>query len=526
MPQNPLIRKLLFCAACAFSGWLTAFSMPPVSFWPLLFVGLSAFYWLYAQTKTPAQAFGTAFFFAIGYFTTGLWWIGNALLVEGSEFAWVWPISVIGLPTVLAFFTGTYVGIARLISNPHKIFGFLSFVLLLTFSEWTRGHAFTGFPWNLYGYTWADHLPMAQGFFLFGAFGMTLISILWAASAAFIFLQKTSWVKKAAFYAPVLLSMACLFFWGQNRLENNSTTYNEDAGVVVVQPNIEQTMKWDPDQIQDNFRKIISLSKAGYFGKTAPKNVFVVWPETAISPSIYAYSENMDAIRDMLAKFPTDSYLVTGILQRYRNGNETSYTNSVALLDENVQTRNIYNKAHLVPFGEYIPFQKWIPIAPVAAYNGFVPGKGPMTIEGNGIPPFSPSICYEIIFPDAVIERGGKTRPQWIANVTNDGWYGHSAGPYQHFAQTRLRAIEEGIPVIRSANTGISGVIDPYGRVLQRADIYQEAVLISFLPKPLIKQNALWPWAFQPMLILLTFTWLFVGFMHKIRRDRQGRDAA
>jgi apolipoprotein N-acyltransferase len=482
MPAHPLARKTLFCAACIFSGWLSAFSMPPASYWPLIFIGMSGLYWLFARTQTAGQAFSAGFFFGIGYFTTGLWWIGNALLVEGSEFVWVWPLSVIGLPTLLSLFTGLYVSIARIAFNPKTVPGFLSFCLLLSFSEWARGHAFTGFPWNLYGYIWADHLPMAQGFYVFGAFGMTLITIVWAALAGFAVQSPYTQVQKSVLLLFPVMTMTLLFAYGKNRLDTNPTAYDLETGVVVVQPNIPQTMKWDPDQIQDNFAKTLSLSKAGYFGEKTPKSILVVWPETALSPSIYSYSENMDAIRDMLETYEADAYLLTGILQRYQSGENISYTNSVALIDKQINTLDIYNKTHLVPFGEFIPFQRWIPIAPVAAYKGFEKGTGATTIQRNDIPAFSPLVCYEIIFPGSVVSAKDHKRPRWIVNVTNDGWYGRSAGPYQHYAQTRLRAIEEGLPVIRSANTGISGIIDAYGRTLQSADIYKEAVIVSSLP--------------------------------------------
>ena len=180
------LQNILFFAAAVLAGWISAFGQAPVSFWPCMFVGLSALYWLWSQTKGMKGAWGVGFFFALGYFVTGLWWIGNALLVEGNEFKWVWPISVIGLPTLLGFFTATYLSIARAAATPESFKGFLAFAFFLTFSEWSRGHAFTGFPWNLYGYVWADHLPMAQATHYIGAYGLTFVSVLWCAMAGFL----------------------------------------------------------------------------------------------------------------------------------------------------------------------------------------------------------------------------------------------------------------------------------------------------------------------------------------------------
>jgi apolipoprotein N-acyltransferase len=436
-------------------------------------------------------------------------------LVDGNEFAWVWPISVIGLPTLLAFFTGTYLAISRIISRPSTFHGTFTFALLLTFSEWARGHAFTGFPWNLFGYTWADTLSVAQGFAAFGAYGMTFLTVL---SAAFIgyalnLPKNTPWKTRAACTAPFILIFASLHLWGNGRLDNNPTKFNTDAGVVVVQPNIAQTMKWDPEERERNFEKIVTLSQTARFGDDEPpRALFIVWPETAISPAIYMQTAHIDRMQKMLRSYPMESYLITGLLRRDDTKEPATYSNSIAFLNKDMTTLQLYHKFHLVPFGEFIPFQKYIPLSPVASYSGFERGDGATVISRAGVPPFSPLICYEIIFPDNVTQKDNAVRPQWIVNVTNDGWYGDSAGPRQHFAQTRLRAIEEGIPVIRSANTGISGVIDSYGRVVESADFNQEAAIVTYLPRPHERQHSpFWPWALQPLLFLASFGWMILG---------------
>ena len=437
-----------------------------------------------------AGAFGVGFFFALGYFVTGLWWIGNALLVEGNDFAWVWPISVIGLPTLLGLFTGTYLAIARKTADPKTASGFLAFAFFLTFSEWARGHAFTGFPWNLYGYVWADYLPMAQATHFIGAYGLTFVSILWASLGGYLYLSNHTRRDKVIAALVAAVSIGLVYAGGSYRLNNTPATFDKNVALVVVQPNILQDMKWDPVAIQDNFRKIISLSKDAALGIPPPREVMIVWPETAISPSVYTIDENMDSIRNMLAGYQSsNAYLVTGILRKFQTENgETAFGNSVVVLNERLSALDVYDKTHLVPFGEFIPFQNLIPLKPVAAFKGFKRGSGAKTIKHAGLPAFSPLVCYEVIFPDDVTSKK-QAKPELLVNVTNDGWYGKSAGPYQHFAQTRLRAIEEGIPLVRSANTGISGIIDPLGRILEKADIFQEASLISPLPQP-IKTNA------------------------------------
>lgn len=509
--KHPFFQKFLFCAAAVASGWIAAFAMSPVSQPLCLFAGFSALYGLYARTQNAGQAFITGFLFALGYFVTGLWWIGNALLVEGNEFAWVWPISVIGLPTLLGLFTGTYLAIARMIAPANTLRGFVAFSFFLTFSEWARGHAFTGFPWNLYGYVWADHLAMAQAAHYIGAYGLTFVSVLWAALAGFLFVAKRNIPFNLALGGAAFITIVGTFSMGQLRLDNGVTELDRKNGIVVVQPNIPQNMKWDPVAVQDNFLKIVSLSKGANFAEPKPDNVFIVWPETAISPPVYTIDANMERLRDMLAaQKDTNTYLVTGILRRKQDGDDVSYANSIVIMDEELSALDVYDKFHLVPFGEFIPLQKWIPLTPVAAFKGFDRGVGARTISREGLPPFSPLICYEVIFPGDVTANSGE-RAQWIVNATNDGWYGDSAGPYQHFAQTRLRAIEEGLPVIRAANTGVSGIIDPYGRVMERADIFQEAVLVSYLPRPLLDTRPVFPslfGIFLPIASIFLMGWL------------------
>ena len=499
----PVLHKALFCAACIFAGWVSAFAMAPVSFWPCMFAGLSALYWLFSKTQGAGQAFFAGFFFALGYFVTGLWWIGNALLVEGNDFAWVWPISVIGLPTLLGLFTGTYLAIARMAFSPHSLKGFVAFCFFLTLSEWARGNAFTGFPWNLYGYVWAEHLAMAQISHFIGAYGLTFASALWCALGGYLIVCGKDARFKITAAGIALATLGATFAFGQLRLKNNPTEFDKSAGILVVQPNIPQNMKWDPVAVQENFLKIASLSKTATFADPKPENLFIVWPETAISPSVYTVTENMDRIRDILQGYKnSETYLVTGVLRRMGEaGEQARYANSVVFLNKDLSALKTYDKTHLVPFGEFIPLQNWIPLKPVAAFRGFERGDGATTIERGDAPSFSPLICYEVIFPGQVISS--TKRPDWIVNVTNDGWYGDSAGPHQHFAQTRLRAIEEGLPVVRSANTGISGVIDSYGRVVEEAGIFQEAAIMSYLPSPIVDRGYYGRLAFRLLLPLV-----------------------
>jgi apolipoprotein N-acyltransferase len=490
MIQNFRINTPIRNALSALIGIGCAFSMSPTSIWLLMLLGMGGLYWLFSKTKSPLDAFGLGFFFAQGYFVTGLWWIGNALLVEGNEFAWVWPLSVIGLPTLLALFTGLYMAITRMLGDPVKLTSFLGFVVLLTFSEIARGYAFTGFPWNLYGYAWSQHLPMAQGFAIFGAYGMTLLTIFWGAGLGFLALQKNARFM-VSFFAVIAISMLSIAGGGAFRLSKDYDGYDLSTWVAVVQPNIEQSMKWDADKIDENFQKLLFPETSFLGTKERPENILIIWPETAIFPSIYNKPENLDRIRDMMTRFenhfppePVSTYLITGVLRRETKDDKTTFHNSVVMFNESMSAVDIYDKTHLVPFGEFIPFQDIIPLTPVAQFNGFERGDGVTTIARDTVPPYSPLVCYEIIFPGKVADMSSTPKPRMIVNVTNDGWYGDSAGPHQHFDQSRLRAIEEGLPVLRSANTGVSGIIDPYGRVLQSLPIGDHGVIWSTLPNP------------------------------------------
>lgn len=462
------------------AGIVGSYALPPYGLWPLMFLSLSAFYVLYARTETPRRAAATGFFYALGYFTAGLWWIGNALLVEGNEFWWVWPLAVIGLPVLLSFFTAVYTGMAFCLSSGKTLPGFFAWVGAIALSEWVRGHIFTGFPWNLFGYVWAGTLPLAQMAALLGAYGLTLLTLMWAATPGFLWAYTSSLTRKSYMAAGMAVTLLAALTYGHVRLKQNPTAFNDAVHVRIVQPNIGQDLKWDAGRAVQHFEKHLRLSQPQ---KPADRTTVLVWPETAI-PSVFlrtpAAREN---IQRLLASFGAPAFLISGILDRRIAEDGPLYYNGIAVFDARGGMTPVYSKTHLVPFGEYIPFQKYIPIKPVVAFSGFEKGPGTLTVTQDGIPAFSPLVCYEIIFPGKATARR-PIDPMWIVNVTNDAWYGDSAGPHQHFAHSIFRAIEEGVPVVRSANTGISGMTDSYGRVIAKSKIGTEDVLNFPLPIP------------------------------------------
>jgi apolipoprotein N-acyltransferase len=469
-------RIFLFSALSCLSGIATAYAMPPSGLWPLLFIGFSVFYAIHTTAQKKRTAFAYGFAFGIGYFVTGLWWIGNALLVEGNQYAWVWPISVIGLPTLLSLFTGTATACARAFFPGKDWRSFIGFCTLLTLSEYLRGTVMTGFPWNLYGYGWMSVLPMLQIASLGGAYALTLLTVFWAASPAF--LLRSNAVRPKIVLGGLAAATALMTYgFGHWRLSAYETAFHDDMSVRIVQPNIAQDQKWKPEKLTAHFEHLLALSApSGDETGTA----LIVWPETALAPS-FVYNEQVgQKIADMLQSWPGPAWLITGAMRREEEPEGPKYYNSVIIYDAKGAVLDRYSKTHLVPFGEFIPFQQWIPFEPVVKFAGFEKGSGVKTIELPGASSLSPLICYEIIFPGKAAER--KNRPDAIVNVTNDAWYGKSAGPHQHFAQTRMRAIEEGLPVLRSANTGISGVIDPLGRIVTQSGLFDIGNLQQNLP--------------------------------------------
>lgn len=446
-----------------------SFIQAPYHCWPLLFICFGLFYFLYEQTKTKKQAFLTGFIFAFGYFVLSLNWIGNALLVEGNAYKWAWPLAVIALPILLSLFTALYVTISHVVFKKSTLSGFVGFCVLLSLSEWVRGYAFTGFPWNLYGYGWASVLPIMQSLSLFGPYGLTFLTVIWGCTFGFV---ATNASGKATVTAFTILSLIVVGGFGALRLADAKQDVVENVSIHIVQPNIAQKDKWDTYKFRDNFEKLIVLSK---IKKPAQKNI-IIWPETSLPPPFLNSTAVHERIHSVLGR---DDILLAGALKVNRT--PLSYHNALMLWGGRKKGQHLYSKSHLVPFGEYIPFQKYIPIETISGFSGFNRGSGVQTIELDGYPSLSPLICYEIIFPHQAVNKF-QPRPDYILTVTNDAWYGDSPGPYQHFEQARFRAIEQGLPVIRAANTGVSGLIDPYGRVIKKTKLMQEGSITALLP--------------------------------------------
>ncbi len=483
--QNTLLGRLFFLALSFASGVVLSFTMAPYEFWPLLFLGFSVFYVCLASSKTTAFAALNGWMFGFGYFLFSLSWIGNALLVEGNDYRWAWPLAVIALPFALAFFTAIASALIRQLSDLKSIFGYLSFVALLSLFEFLRGHLFTGFPWNLYGYAWGGQDEILQTLSLQNVYVLTMLTIFWSAIFGFWAVSKDK-THAARLTLIVALSFGLSFGYGWWRLKNYTELPHYDNVLVhIIQPNIPQAEKWERDKIGLNFQKHINLHDTD---DNHPENVnhLYIWPETSLHPAYVASPEAEDIIKKRLRTQTNASQasLLAGALIFEPDKNE--YTNSLIEYNKDGRSTAQYDKAHLVPFGEYIPFQNWIPLDTITRFNGIQSGDGIKTLTVFETLKYSPLICYEILFPGKVINQND--RPDFIVNITNDAWYGDSAGPHQHLSKARFRALEEGITVIRAANTGISAMINPLGQIIEQKPLFQSGQILSKIPKP-IDQN-------------------------------------
>lgn len=488
MHLNGLLDKTNFMknVIILFAGAISSLSMAPTNFWPILFLTLSYLYIRVISAKTPFSAAIAGFLFSLGYFGLSLYWVGNALLIKDNPYYWAWPLAVSGLPVLLSLFTLTGCYIYKLLfKNMNNVMSYIAFVTCLFLSEYARGHLLTGFPWNLYGYTWIDVLPIAQIASLSTIYLLTLTTMFWACAPGFLLISE--YKKNSKIVISIILSASIIisYMYGINRIHNNPTQFYDKYNVVIVQPNIEQSEKWKPENRAKNFRKQINLSY--YKNETTKAELspqadivhYIVWPETSVSQDVINTPWVRNTIRNMLNSYPGKSYLITGALLHDQINKH--YYNSIIIFNNNAEIITTYNKHHLVPFGEYMPFDDVLKISPIVGFSGFKSGSGQETLKTPEGLKFLPYICYEIIFPDN--KDNSTSPPDVLLNATNDGWYGDSSGPYQHLTQAKFRAIETGAPLLRSANTGISAIVSPLGNNLIPEVLLNENVYTYKLPR-------------------------------------------
>ncbi len=475
--------------AAALCGALASGALPPLHLVPLLIPAFTGLLWLLDGAARRGAAARLGWSFGFGHMLAGLYWIGIAFLVDSARFGLAMPFAVLGMSAGLALFPALAVAAAAWPRwrGPARV-ALLAAAWLA--AEMLRAWVLTGFPWNLIGNVWSFAPAMLQLSALTGVWGLSAMTVL-AAAAPAVLIEPGAGPRakrsRAAFVALALLLPALVWGGGALRLAMAPAPGAETVdGVMLrlVQPNIDQASKWVPELRRGHIENQMRLSSGpGAELGTQPVS-HVIWAETAVPFLLDSEPE----LRAQLAGIvPRDGLLITGAPRLEGSGAERRLWNSLHGIDETGALVGTYDKHHLVPFGEYTPLRAvlgWLGLGKLTVgAQGFSPGPGLATLNLPGLPPFSPLICYEAIFPGRVVAEGA--RPQWLLNLTNDAWFGISSGPYQHFASARIRAVEEGLPLVRVANTGISAVVDPYGRLLGRLRLNQAGVLDSPLPRPI-----------------------------------------
>jgi apolipoprotein N-acyltransferase len=477
-------------AIALLAGALSVLAMAPFNAWPILFLTFPVVVWLIDGAGAgrlggvPAAAMA-GWWFGLGYFVAGLYWIGYAFLVDAPTFAWLLPFAILGLPAYLALFTALGFALARLLWSGDAI-RVISLAASLTLSEWLRGHALTGFPWNTFGYALSEPLALAQTASLIGLWGMTFLAVAIFASPAVLIDGASRGRRPWIAPATALVALLAVAIFGIVRLNLHPTAMLANISLRIMQPNLQQDVKFNYSAKAEVMKKYLTLSdRASGPQSTGVRDVSIlIWPESAFPFFLTREADAMAQIADLL---PKGTVLITGSVRAPDvppGIRVTRAYNSIYVIDHDGDVLSVYDKLHLVPFGEFLPFQDFLEKIGLEQLTriqgGFIPGTVRRSMEIPHAPRALPLICYEIIFPGDIVSRND--RPGWIINLTNDGWFGISTGPYQHLQQARLRAIEQGLPVVRAANTGVSAVIDPLGRMVARLGLGLEGVLDSGLP--------------------------------------------
>ncbi len=452
LARHPAARAFLW-------GLASASALPPVHLLPVLLFSIPAFLALIAGAESWKSAAWRAWAFGFGLNLAGLYWITEPILTEASSFWWLVPFAAPLLAFAVAFYSLIpALAIYWLPAGPGRL---LVFAGAWVISDLIRQFAFSGFPWNLWGTDWAMPGTLGDMFIqpasLVGVHGLTLFTILLAGLPAF---GRRGLIGLCA-------GLALWAGFGFVRLQSKIP----DTGVKIalLQPDFPVPGDFDSASLHSRWQTLLRMSQVAlHDGATT-----VIWPEAA-SPWLL---DSDAAARAQLAAVTGTAPVIAGAV---RVLSRSDYRNAIVVTDGPLPAAAIYDKWKLVPFGEYMP--AWIPvrITPDVLGSGFTPGPGPRTLHVAGLPAFGPLICYEAIFSGQVVDEAD--RPSWLVNVTDDAWFGNSAGPRQHFADARLRAVEEGLPLARAANSGITVLFDSFGHVRGSLPLGVQGVLLVTLP--------------------------------------------
>lgn len=493
---RPIMRWLLALS----TGALGALAMPPFGIWPILFITLTVAVWLIdisvdeaaTRWKNAISAAACGWWLGFGYFLAGLWWLGSAFLVDADEFLWALPLGVIGLPMGLALFTAFGFGLAAAAWR-RDCWRILWFAASLSLAEWLRANILTGFPWNEWGMAFGQGEVLAQIASLGGLHWLTLL-VLFIHAAPATLADRGSLSQRLAMPIAAAIALLLIAGFGLWRIPAEPSPTQPGIRLRIMQPNIDEVKRLEPTFRSDVMARYRDLSsQIGPEGDKLADITHLIWPESAF-PFLLDYTPA--ALDEIARLLPPGAVLITGAAraeaplageQQYR------YFNAIRAYDSDAALIATYDKVHLVPFGEYLPLDSLLRKLGIRQFvhtpGGFEAGKQREALRIPGLPPASALICYEAIFPDEAILNNGTGQPYHeglLLNLTNDAWFGMTPGPYQHFSQSRLRAIEQGLPLVRAANTGISAVIDPYGRfVTLPLNLGETGIIDASLPQPL-----------------------------------------
>jgi apolipoprotein N-acyltransferase len=442
---------------------------------PLLaLTGFAALFWLAAGARGWRGAAARMWAGGTGCFAVTLFWIVEPFFVDAARHGWMAPFAIVLLTGGLALFWAGAGALGHALAvGPASRAPTIAVALVL--AGFGRTYLFTGFPWVLPGYVWSE-TPVAQLASLGGVHGLSMLTLLAAALPVALLRARDSWPRRFAALGLATLPIVAAGVWGAARL--SAPLDLTETRVRVVQPNAAQHLKWRPDMIPVFFSRALELTAT----PADPPPDLIVWPETSV-PDIL--SRAGPAFAAMRAAAGPDAVIVAGLQRR----EAARFYNSLAVLAPGTADPwDHYDKHHLVPFGEYLPYAAFwarFGLDGLAANvdGGFRPGPGPQIVTLPGIGPALPLICYEAVFPQDVFRA--PARPALLLHATNDAWFGDFAGPYQHLAQARLRAIEQGLPMVRAANTGVSAIIGPRGRVLVGVPLGEAATADAPLPAAL-----------------------------------------
>lgn len=521
----PLKKQMALAFGC---GSFSILSMAPLFWWPILFLTLTPMLWMidgavfnvktqqnnsFNRKISSAAAIGWAFGF--GYFFFSLYWLGSSFLIEADKFAWALPFAITILPAALAVFYGLAMALCTVVwpNGPSRLF---VFAVLFMAIDAVRSNIFTGLPWNLIGHGLTGNLYLMQSVSLFGIYGLSAVAILIFASPACLYDQQgnefnkksTRWQSRAPVIAAVIMLIGLHGFGFWRLATFGKTTFQPNLELVIIQPNIPQIDKVDPTKGIGSLEKILDLTTKALQQNQQPKTTsqkrLIIWPETAIP---FALQEEA-TITDRLARLLHENdQLITGAYHierdpaQTKNTDNTKVYNSLFIVNGNGKITSRYDKNHLVPFGEYLPFPGLLSAigfeALVRMRGGFTKGKVPIPLHLKNAPSFLPFICYEAIFPLANNIR--KSGVKWLLNISNDGWFGGTTGPYQHAHMVRMRSLETGLPTVRVVNGGISAIYDGLGQIVASTPLGVKTTLTAKLPRPVL---SIYP-PFKEYLLLL-----------------------